>query len=47
MDVLWILTSWATYDQLATGRGRDPDVIGARLVDIALRTLSADPGDTP
>lgn len=47
LDLLWVLTSWGTYDQLATGRGLDPEVIGARLVDIAVRSLCADPGDTP
>ena len=47
VDVLWVLSSWGTHDQLATGRGLDPEAIGARLVDIAVRTLCADPGDTP
>ncbi|NEK58325.1 TetR/AcrR family transcriptional regulator [Geodermatophilus sabuli] len=39
VDVLWVLTSWGTYDQLATGRGLDPEAVGARLVDIAVRTI--------
>jgi AcrR family transcriptional regulator len=47
VDVLWILSSWGTYDQLATGRGLDPDAVAVRLVDIAVRTLCADTGVTP
>lgn len=47
VDVLWVLTSWGTYDQLATGRGLAPDAVAARLVDVAVRTLCADPGVTP
>lgn len=47
VDVLWVLTSWGTYDQLATGRGLEPDAVAARLVDIAVRTLCADTGVTP
>jgi len=44
LDILWSLSSWGTYDQLATGRGLDPDAVAARLVDIAVHTLFAAPG---
>jgi AcrR family transcriptional regulator len=38
-DVLWVITSFDTFDQLYDGRGLAPEVVAERLVTMARRTL--------
>ena len=38
-DVLWVITSFETFDQLHRGRGLSADQVGKRLLDITRRTL--------
>ena len=38
-DVLWVITSFETFDQLYTGRDLHADTVGKRLVAMAKRTL--------
>jgi AcrR family transcriptional regulator len=38
-DVLWVLTSFDTFDQLLTGRGLSPTAVAKRLVAMAQREL--------
>ncbi len=43
-DVLWVLTSFWTFDELFSGRGLDADACAAILVEMARSTLlTADP----
>lgn len=39
VDVLFLLTSWNTYDQLRSGRGLDQPAIAERLITTFTRTL--------
>ncbi len=43
-DVLWVITSFETFDQLYRGRSLSPPEVGRRLVAMAKRTLLAEPG---
>ena len=43
-NVLWILTSFWTFDELHSGRGLDPASCGDILVEVARSTLLADAG---
>jgi AcrR family transcriptional regulator len=38
-DILWIITSFETFEQLYRGRGLTPKQVGERLMAIARRTL--------
>jgi hypothetical protein len=38
-DILWVLTSFDTFDLLRTGRGDTVDIIAKRLATIAERSL--------
>lgn len=38
-DVLWVITSFETFDQLHRGRGLSADQVGKRLLDITRRSL--------
>ena len=38
-DVLWVITSFETFDQLYTGRNLPADTVGKRLIAMAKRTL--------
>jgi AcrR family transcriptional regulator len=38
-DILWVLTSFETFDQLYSGRGLSPDETGKRLIAMATRSL--------
>jgi len=38
-DILWVLTSFDTFDLLCTGRGDTVDIIAKRLATIAERSL--------
>ena len=40
-DILWVITSFETFDQLYTGRGLGEDDVAARLITIAERALWA------
>jgi AcrR family transcriptional regulator len=42
-QVLWVITSFATFDQLFGGRGLAPDVVAERLNAMAERTLLRPP----
>lgn len=42
-DVLWVITSFETFDQLYRGRGLSPGDVGARLLAMAKRTLGREP----
>jgi AcrR family transcriptional regulator len=44
-DVLWLLTSFDSFDQLYTGRGLSLDDIAVRLIELAERTLYPVPSD--
>ncbi|MBT2518598.1 TetR/AcrR family transcriptional regulator [Streptomyces sp. ISL-90] len=43
-DILWVITSFETFDQLYTGRGLNEEDTAARLVAMAERTLWASRG---
>jgi AcrR family transcriptional regulator len=43
-DILWVITSFETFDQLYTGRGLSEEDTAARLVAMAERTLWASRG---
>jgi len=38
-DVLWVITSFETFDQLYAGRNLPAETVGARLIAMAKRTL--------
>jgi hypothetical protein len=38
-DILWIITSFETFDQLYRGRSLTPKQVGERLMAITTRTL--------
>ena len=38
-DILWVITSFETFDQLYTGRALSEEDTAARLVTMAERTL--------
>ncbi len=38
-DILWVLTSFETFDQLYSGRGLSPAEVGERLIAMAKRAL--------
>ena len=40
-DILWVITSFETFDQLYTGRGLSEEDTAARLVTMAERSLWA------
>ena len=40
-DILWVITSFETFDQLYTGRGLGEDEVAARLITMAERALWA------
>ncbi|WP_448005758.1 TetR/AcrR family transcriptional regulator [Agromyces bauzanensis] len=40
-DILWVITSFDTFDQLFTGRGLSQDATAARLITMAEHTLWA------
>jgi AcrR family transcriptional regulator len=42
-DVLWVITSFETFDQLYRGRSLSPADVGARLIAMAKRTLCREP----
>lgn len=39
VDILWVLSSWTTFDQLYTGRGLDQPAAAERLVTMAQQAL--------
>lgn len=39
VDILWVLSSWKTFDQLHTGRGLDQQAVAERLATMARLTL--------
>ena len=43
-DILWVITSFETFDQLYTGRGLGEDDVAARLITMAERALWATHG---
>jgi hypothetical protein len=40
-DILWVITSFETFDQLYTGRGLGEEDVAARLITMAERALWA------
>jgi AcrR family transcriptional regulator len=56
LDILWVLSSWQTFDQLYTGRGLEQPAVAERLIDMlthslcrpgAVRADRDEPGATP
>jgi hypothetical protein len=41
VDVLWLITSFETFDQLYTGRGLSADAAAERLIAMVTRAICA------